>query len=370
LGKGIIEYFRDMLSAQYDILFDSARATTAQLSIKESLMLYYGISILSLVLFIAVGSVFFGSPTGRSIPNNNLFAGMVSLLYALFITGNFNYLITIPFSGVAAVVYLAVLYILILFPLEIVIVAAAMHLVGNNALHKFKRPFDRTFAAIMFAFIPQVTFVWIVMFPVFSNFMSMFWYNLIVLTWSILLFFDALSNQQKIEKTDVGSTVAAGGVIGLVLLGLAVVVLITGGLSMGVFSGASLLGTTCIAGSGYYCGSLAYAHGTSQITASVGQSTGSDWSNVYVAFVPQGTSVSAAGTPILSAAPSSVGTLDSGQQVSVQLPTGQPSPTVGSSIAGAIWTAYGSGCDSTAFSSAPDAQCDYVQVATLTAKAS
>jgi hypothetical protein len=138
--------------------------------------------------------------------------------------------------------------------------------------------------------------------------------------------------------------------------------------SLGVFSGASLLGTTCIAGSGFYCGGLTYAHGTTSVVASIGQSTGPTWYGVNAVFVPQGTATNANGIPQLSTTPYAISSLGSGQQVSVTLPTGQAAATVGSGLAGAIWVAYGATCASPF--NAPSGTCNYVQIATLTAKAS
>jgi len=132
--------------------------------------------------------------------------------------------------------------------------------------------------------------------------------------------------------------------------------------SLGVFSGASLLGTTCIASSGYLCTGLVLHGGALSFT--FGQSTGVDWLTANVFYLPSG-----------SASPSSVpnscantisGGLVSGQTVSVSLSNtanGCSFPTtIGGTIAGNIWAAYTtSSSQSTPY---------LTQVATLTAKAS
>jgi len=127
--------------------------------------------------------------------------------------------------------------------------------------------------------------------------------------------------------------------------------------SLGVFSGASLLGTTCIASSGYLCTGLVLHGGT--LSFNFGQSTGVDWLTANVFYLPSGSAAP-------SSSPSSCyvtisGGLASGQTTPVSLTTGCGfSNTVGSTIAGNIWAEY------TTSSGGPY----FTQVATLTAKAS
>ncbi|MEM3753147.1 MAG: hypothetical protein QW778_00920 [Candidatus Micrarchaeaceae archaeon] len=56
--------------------------------------------------------------------------------------------------------------------------------------------------------------------------------------------------------------------------------------SLGVFSGSSLIGTACIAQSGYYCQNLVYHNGN--LIATVGQATGTTFATANVYFVPSG----------------------------------------------------------------------------------
>jgi len=131
--------------------------------------------------------------------------------------------------------------------------------------------------------------------------------------------------------------------------------------SLGVFSGASLLGTTCIASSGYLCTSLVLHGGTLSFT--FGQSTGVNWVAANVFFLPSG-----------SAAPSSVPSgcvesyssgINSGQTVLVSLSGtcgNTPLPTtIGGTIAGSVWAEYQTASGGAQY---------FTQVATLTAKAS
>lgn len=142
--------------------------------------------------------------------------------------------------------------------------------------------------------------------------------------------------------------------------------------SLGVFSSSSLLGTACIASSGYYCGSTSWTHGTTTLSVIIGQSTGSSWgSNIFFAFVPQGTAT-LNGIPNIIAGNvysyTASTAIPSGQQVTVPLPIGTSTNTVGTSAAGSIWVCYGSSTvTAVAFPSLLG--CSYAQLATLTVKA-
>jgi len=130
--------------------------------------------------------------------------------------------------------------------------------------------------------------------------------------------------------------------------------------SLGVFSGASLLGTTCIASSGYLCTGLVLHGGT--LSFNFGQSTGVNWLTANVFYLSSG---SAAPSSVPSSCDDSIsGGLASGQttQVSLSGTCGNAAlpTTVGGTTAGGIWAAY------TTSSGGPY----FTQVATLTAKAS
>ena len=147
--------------------------------------------------------------------------------------------------------------------------------------------------------------------------------------------------------------------------------------SLGVFSGTSLLGTSCIASSGYFCSDLVYNHANNQITATIGQNTGATYYGVAILYAPQGTPTTN-GIPsnsflsISSISSLSGNTLASGQTVSVSLPVSSASPVaVGTTTAGSIWLAYSTNpSTSTCAGIPPVSGCLYTQIATLTAKAS
>ncbi len=72
--------------------------------------------------------------------------------------------------------------------------------------------------------------------------------------------------------------------------------------SLGVFSGSSLLGNACIAGSGFLCQSPVYNHANDLITVQIGQNTGTTWVTANFVFAPEG-------TPTVGGIPNLVGTI-------------------------------------------------------------
>jgi len=108
--------------------------------------------------------------------------------------------------------------------------------------------------------------------------------------------------------------------------------------SLGVFNGAAFLGTSCIAASGFYCNNPILSTG-GVLTVTIGQATGTTFKNAYLYFVPSGTSFSTSDPSI------SIGTLNSGQQVTVSIPlrAGSPYPaayTLGTPISGYLYLQF------------------------------
>ena len=140
--------------------------------------------------------------------------------------------------------------------------------------------------------------------------------------------------------------------------------------SLGVFSSSSFIGTSCIPSSGYYCSISQYTHGNASIIVTVGQSGSNAWSYVALAYVPQGTA-SSSGIPAVANANiiSLTSGIASGGEVTETF--NAPSSSVGGSTAGSIWACYSSSAISNVGSATFNALtgCNYVQMATLTAKA-
>jgi len=113
--------------------------------------------------------------------------------------------------------------------------------------------------------------------------------------------------------------------------------------SLGVFSGSSLLGTSCIATPGFLCQNpLLSTSGT--LTATIGQENGYTAYNAYFYISPQTASVNSAGfpTPAYQCTSPAGASLSSGQTVTISCPTGLSSPTIGTSFSGYIWLNYSS----------------------------
>ncbi|HIH50538.1 MAG: hypothetical protein ABSE71_05245 [Candidatus Micrarchaeaceae archaeon] len=149
--------------------------------------------------------------------------------------------------------------------------------------------------------------------------------------------------------------------------------------SLGVFSGNSILGTACIAGSGYLCQTPIYQHTNGNVLVTLGQNTGTAWSSANFLFVPQGTVISSTtGLPVTMTYPYLTALLGntaygstafpSGYTVSVTLPANVPGVTagtavvVGSAATGAIWVQF--------TTSASPTTPQYAQIATINVKAS
>jgi len=108
--------------------------------------------------------------------------------------------------------------------------------------------------------------------------------------------------------------------------------------SLGVFNGAAFLGTSCISASGFYCTNPTLSTG-GVLTVTIGQATGTTFKNAYLYFVPMGTNFST------SDPSTSIGTLNSGQQVTASIPLGVGSPypaayTLGTPISGYLYLQF------------------------------
>jgi len=114
--------------------------------------------------------------------------------------------------------------------------------------------------------------------------------------------------------------------------------------SLGVFSGSSLLGTSCIATPGFLCQNpLLSTSGT--LTATIGQENGYTAYNAYFYVSPQSSGVGTTGFPTTVSqctSPTPGTNLVSGQTVTISCSTGLSSPTIGTSFSGYIWLNYSS----------------------------
>ncbi|MEM3827532.1 MAG: hypothetical protein QXR58_02950 [Candidatus Micrarchaeaceae archaeon] len=136
--------------------------------------------------------------------------------------------------------------------------------------------------------------------------------------------------------------------------------------SLGVFNSSSLIGTSCVALSGYYCANPVLST-TGTLTLTVGQATGTTYTSATVYIVPSGQTFNSV-DPANYVIP---GGLSTGQTVPVTITmptssayTGFPSSysTVGTTFTGYVWLAY------TTPSSGPSVL--ESQIATLSVKSS
>ena len=138
--------------------------------------------------------------------------------------------------------------------------------------------------------------------------------------------------------------------------------------SLGVFSGASLIGNACIAGPGYYCGTMVFTH-AGTLTASIGQSTGSNWGSAVLIFAVQGSATGTGGGPVVLTGNTITfaSGIASGQQVAFSVTPGATS--VGTALAGSIWSCYSAAAGVTYTITSGLCSGYLTQLATLTTKA-
>jgi hypothetical protein len=151
--------------------------------------------------------------------------------------------------------------------------------------------------------------------------------------------------------------------------------------SLGVFSGASLIGNACIAGPGFLCNGMALSHTTGYLGITIGQSTGTNWGNTIFMYAVQGNSILTNG-PVVPGNGATLatniinGAFISGQTTTVYLQALPASSAVGTSSAGSIWACYTTSSTNymtyttatgTCFSGTNSIY--YTQLATLTVKA-
>lgn len=143
--------------------------------------------------------------------------------------------------------------------------------------------------------------------------------------------------------------------------------------SLGVFSTSSFLSTSCIPSSGYYCSISSYVHG-GNVIATIGQSTGTSWTQWAYYFCSGCTQGTTGPTTSATAQYNALGAnaFASGAQATVSLtvPT-STSGSVGTTVTGSVWVCYVTASAATVNSyclSPPGNTVNFAQIATLTAK--
>ena len=104
--------------------------------------------------------------------------------------------------------------------------------------------------------------------------------------------------------------------------------------------GSNNLGTTCVAQSGYLCQNPAYSATTGNFTATIGQSTGTDWTNATFGFQPNSAPVYSYSVPSFPYGTSvPIGSFNSSQVAYISIPVSGPVPA-GTTQSGTLWAEY------------------------------
>ena len=137
---------------------------------------------------------------------------------------------------------------------------------------------------------------------------------------------------------------ALSGTISLVVVvAFILLALFTFSASLGILGGSPLC-TTCLPQSGYQCSGVVYNHYNGNMTVTIGQTTGMNWSAAEIYYVPQGT-YSDGGVPVSTLGLNATNGyivpngLTNEQYVVVNLSVSGPVPP-GTARAGEIWAAY------------------------------
>ncbi|MEM0148606.1 MAG: hypothetical protein QXY10_03360, partial [Candidatus Micrarchaeaceae archaeon] len=130
--------------------------------------------------------------------------------------------------------------------------------------------------------------------------------------------------------------------------------------SLGVFSKSGLMGTSCVAQSGYLCSNPILTSSTDTFTATVGQVSTNTWNKAIFCLIPQGATPSPSQMIPSANNCSAPISLNSGQQqpISIHLGLGSSIP-IGTAYSGYLWANV-----TTSSSSTPM----YMSIATVTVK--
>ncbi len=268
-------------------------------------------------------------------------------------------------------VFLAIIGILlatpILAPLMGIIYAAIIQLFAKKLFKILPGPISRTYTAVIYSMLPSVIFLWLIVILAGASMLLMinvissqaaqgsisglfFMLSIIgimplyvavsigINIWSIVILIISLSKQHGISM--INAFVA--WLTTLLLFGVIFVIAVVLGalFSLGIFSpGPTLLGTSCIAESGFLCNNPIWAASNDTFSAVIGQvvSTGT-WTNAVFCLIPEG-----AGSPTASEMTTASGNcsamkydLSPGEQVPVSIPM-QPR---GSIPKGTVFSGY------------------------------
>jgi hypothetical protein len=148
--------------------------------------------------------------------------------------------------------------------------------------------------------------------------------------------------------------------------------------SLPILNGGAF-GTSCLPTAGFYCSGITFPHASTVTNAivlvTIGQSTGTNWQGAVFGYAPAGISTSSGIPSIPAGAVTGSYTLSSGGTLALPLNVVTTSGVlvtnvlVGTTTTGAVWACYSTttAVATGAFSGLTG--CNYVQIATVTAKA-
>ncbi len=174
--------------------------TKKDMSIGHALKLYYTIAIIPFILFLVIGSAYYGTIGAASYachvsavnPTTSISCGPHNYfsIFDGFIAS------AAPSVGVVGAVFLADIVFLLIVPvIGIFIDSLIYHLIGRSFLKEFKRPWDRTFTGVMYGALPALALYWLLFIPIFGYVILA-----IVTVWGFINGIIAISNQQRIDR--------------------------------------------------------------------------------------------------------------------------------------------------------------------------
>ncbi len=193
--------FREDLKKGFGAIIHPGKDTQGNYSIGSALRLYYSVSIIPFILFLVVGSLLYGT---LAVNTNCIYSSAqiasLSCAPARYFTVFDGFIGALaPLIGVVASVFLAdVLFLLIIPPIAMFIDSLVYQLIGRFFLRAFKRDIHSTFTGVMFGALPALILYWLLFIPGLSYIMLP-----IITVWGFVIAVIALSNQQKISRSEV-----------------------------------------------------------------------------------------------------------------------------------------------------------------------
>jgi len=171
--------FGEDLRLWINIIKNPGKYAGKEMSIANALKLYYEASIIPFVLALVVGIpiVMYGTST-YLIPFSRTFVGMGMLATLAYVVG-------------------LIVSLWIITPIGIFVDAFLYHIVGKYILNAWKRPYDNTFAAALFATLPMLFLYWLLPVPFINIFIMV-----IILVWSFIVLIISLALQQKTTRVN------------------------------------------------------------------------------------------------------------------------------------------------------------------------